>query len=100
VDEATREDLETALEENQSLSFQTWWSRHEALYGGDPLKAAQAKWDQYHVIIQSGALSLADWRLFESTFRKLRARVKRVIPEAMARSKLIHSLPGRKGETD
>ena len=100
VDRATREDLETALEENPNLTFQAWWNKLEVVYGGDPLESAQDEWDQHNLIIQGGSLSLSDWRLFESTFRKLRARVKPAIPEAVARSKLVYSLPGRKGETD
>jgi hypothetical protein len=84
--------LQATREREPALTWAQWWARLEAKFWGDPLATAMAEWRNHHLEIHGGALNLAEWRIFEGKFRKLRQRVP-VISEEDALQKVIDNLP-------
>ena len=75
VDEGTKEALAAALEADPAMTFQQWWDRLDATYGGDSLQTAWAEWVNHHLVVEGATLTLPAWRVFEGKFYKLRNRV-------------------------
>ena len=99
VDKGTKEALAAALEADPAMTFQQWWDRLDATYGGDSLQTAWAEWVNHHLVVEGATLTLPAWRVFEGKFYKLRNRVP-TITEVEATRKVIDNLPSRRGETD
>ena len=71
----------------------------DATFGGDTLETAHAEWNNHHLVIEGGTLTLPAWRVFENTFHKLRNRAP-LITELEATKKVLENLPSKRGETD
>ena len=71
----TRKQIERRLEANPQLGYQAIWAELDREFGRDASTQARRVWESVRLSLESGELTIAAWRKFQTDFELARDRV-------------------------